>query len=462
MIFAVAMAAPVLEDEPLDPLQACIEQAGPVVQAERGERAERIALVVGVPCHDDRTIPSLQFSSRDALAMGEVFAERGYQVRTLTTRVERGALLDALAAIEADLPPDGELVVYFSGHGVLKETSAGLERFLVFSDTDLGAIETSGLSLRTLESSVQRVQARRRLVVQDSCYAAGEASKGLGVPAGIKALGLPGPALQAPDTRLYASRFYELATEDLERGGSVYTHNLIQALQEAEDLDGDGCVGTLEAHLEAARLTEAQREGYQHPEWAGSFANDGCAGPASRGVVLEDGEIRPVPPGRIRGERVQAGDWVRVEAERRWRVLAGGWAGARAWRVSPGAIGGELGIRSLGRWPVLVGVRGAWAVPGQQGGVPVRGVEGAVRAGVLSRGRFQVGTVTELGVVMLDPEGARTPVQSGTVFGQHGRVQVVFGPVYLALEAGVGVTVVGGGQTLAFQPTLAGGLGVQL
>lgn len=459
----LALAAPVIEPAPLDPLAACIAHAGQVrglgeVQPDQ----TKIALVVGVPCHDDPSIPSLQFGTHDAMDLGARLQGRGYTVHALTTRVSRGDFLDALDTLGRALAPGGELVVYFSGHGVLRETDVGLERFLVFSDTDLGRVEDSGLSAQRLEASLQRIPARRRVVVQDTCYAAGEGSKGLGLPEGAKAVGLPGPALAPPDTRLYASRFYELATEDLDLGGSVYTRSLVEALDAGPDLDGDGCVGLLEAHLAATDATVERRDGYQHPEWSGTFANDACSGPALRGVVLERGRVRSVEPGRIGDRRVAAGSWVVVAPVRRWRVEVGLRGAGRLWDLSRGSLGGEAHLTYRGPVVGVFGFRGAWGLPTDDARTRLGWTEGLARIGVMTPSRVAVGLVSEGGVTVLVPNGL--PTQTATLLGQYLRGQVELGHLYVALEGGVGVFLDNqrDGLRPVWIPTMAGSLGFRL
>ena len=472
MLWAIALAAPEVEAEPFDAAASCVQAAGPVRRLGTVQPAERMALVVGVPCHADPSIPSLQFSSTDAERVGTALAQRGYAVHHLTTTVTREDFEHALAELQRSMPRDGELVVYFSGHGVIRTAQGELQRYLVFSDADLGHIEATGLSLEALEARVQRIPGARRTVIQDTCYAAGERGKGLGGAQGAKALSLAGPPLGSVDTRLYASQFYEIATEEPSLGGSVYTAQLLRALDEpAADLDGDGCVGLLEAHASAAPATVAWRQGYQHPAWEGALDHAQC-GPATRGVLVDEGELRAVEPG-VHGQgrtrtRVEAGEWTTLTRRRTWGGFGGLGTAVRSFGSAPVAFGGEVGLQLFHPgWTGWIGVRGAGSPPLGSGAVRFTAGEGTLRLGVATGGRIAVGPVLELGALVLQPrsEGAVLPSQTAPLAGVGARIQGGWGPVYVAGELGLGATL-DAGRAQAFRvipwPTVVGVLGIRL
>jgi hypothetical protein len=220
-------------------------------------------------------------------------------------------------------------------------------------------------------------------------------------------------ALQHGDLRLYASRFFEQAIESPEHRGSVYTHNLLAALgAPAADLDGDGCVGLIEAHEWAAAATHTERSSFQTPQIRADAAPNlvlGCrAGAPQRAVVapppdglliaMRDAEGRtaasgggPVAPGRYTldvdrvepgalGElvttdlgriplRLEAGEWVDVAAEVKRRRPAGGVEIAYGWAPGLRALypASTIGLsawgmtRDLGAGRPLLGLRGARA-----------------------------------------------------------------------------------------------------
>jgi uncharacterized caspase-like protein len=307
LLAASALGAPVLADAPeLSPLERCAaeaeQQAGIASGSWRDEvplavpRTDRLAIVVGVPCHRSEAIPSLAYSSRDAERVADTLQAGGFTVLRLQTVVDRATLAAALDRAGAAVTPGGTLLVYFSGHGMLRDEDGKLVRYLVMSDTDLTSIETTGLSVVDLDRRVSHVDAATRVIVHDTCFADRVGGKSPGVPRAGQAKGLSAPesnvALAPGDLRLSASKFFEQALESPAYQSSVYTHHLLGALSEpAADLDGDGCVGLIEAHGWAAAATTRERDGFQTPQMRVEQAPNlllGCrpAHPATRAVLV--------------------------------------------------------------------------------------------------------------------------------------------------------------------------------
>lgn len=390
---ATAWGGPVL-GPPLDPLEACLESAGPPRATAAPEGTDRVALVVGIPCHRDPRVASLGLANDDAVRFGQALEARGYAVAYRTTLVDRQELLDALDEAASAVGPEGELVLYLSGHGVLRQGDDALERFLVTSDTRLADLEGTALRVEDLEHRLADAEVARTLFVSDTCFAAQPV---LAPTDGFTRRGLPLARLPGPpgpgDLRLYAARFFEEAVESTELGGGLYTHHLLAALDDpAADLDGNACVDALEAHVHARPAVEAARAGFQHPvaDWShlpevrGTL---GCRSPGDRAVIgapdrLEarvDGSDSPVlaavAPGR---HEVQLGT-----TERRARLDAtpGAWLDVREaaaarrphaeLRLGPSATAHpglpDLGIDAIARWslPFLAGPEGFVDVSGR-------------------------------------------------------------------------------------------------
>jgi hypothetical protein len=345
--------------------------------------SERVAVVVGVPCHRDPSIPSLAYSTRDAERIAQTLESGGFTVVRLLTVVDRATLTSALDDAVRAVTPDGTLLVYFSGHGVLRDLAGTLQRYLVLSDTELGAIAETGVSVLDLDHRVRGVNAESRIVIQDTCFASdlsthAESSNGkslgiAGTPRAGELKGLSTPegnlALDSGDLRLYASKFFEQAIESPEYRSSIYTHNLLAAFGSTEaDLDGDGCVGLIEAHEWAAVATYEERSSFQTPQIRADTAPNlvlGCRAdrprravvmppPDSLLVTMQDADGNsaaigggPVSPGRYTvdidrvttgslGELVtqdlgrlrmqlDAGEWLDVNSEVRRRRRSAAW-----------------------------------------------------------------------------------------------------------------------------------------
>lgn len=438
--WASASAAPVsAPTDPVDALERCVEDAFAAADGFDGlpdpgpGPHDRVAVVVGVPCHEGEAIPSLAYSTRDAVQVARQLSEGGFAVIPLLTVVHREELLAALDRASRMVSPQGTLLVYFSGHGVLREEGGAVRRYLVMSDTALDALSTTAVDVRTLEWRLDQVEASQRVLVQDTCFAARTGGKSLGQPHAGEAKGLasiePSLRLRDGDLRLYSSRFFEQALESPELRGSIYTVHLLDAFARSEaDLDGDRCVGLIEAHRWATEQTRAQRDGFQVPQIeqrAGANLMLGCtpqppthavivARPGERddelAVLGPDGEPvpdrEPVLPGRYRvrldhlevdGDRLvperlldartrlRAGEWLDVDAELARR--AGFVAAGVDLRLNPAGeassmaagVSALVSARDRGQGRPMGGV----AVRGWTGGGPVlvRAAEGVAWGG---------------------------------------------------------------------------------
>ncbi len=500
-----ARAAPVLEEAtPERLLERCVGAADAEVDLPalpEPTRSDRVALVVGVPCHRLPGLPSLEFSSRDAARVGAALSEGGFSVLSLTTLVDGADLLAAVDRAEALLEPGGTLVVYFSGHGVLREQAGKLTRWLVLSDTDLERVTETAVPVSALEERLATTGAATRVVVQDTCFASG--GKGLGLPAHAKGLGPVEVArLAEGDVRLWASRFFEQAIEAPERRASVYTDHLLAALRDGEaDLDGDGCVGLLEAHRLAEARTIEERDGFQVPVAASVGVEDlllACAPhPPSRAVLVSppegwtlelerEGEPAPVTPAlapgayevEVRDEgrllhagrlQLDAGDRLDLEAEvaRARRPAAYLQAGAlgRLTREFP-ALGarGELLVTGPGlRLRPLIGVTGAFSPNSATADARSASVSG--RLGVLlstpALPELAVGPVASAGVVWRTLlEHDRT--DPGTLLGGAVAARWSFGSASVFVEPGLDVVPFDGWTRVVPIASFTAGVGVRL
>ncbi|MCA9494094.1 MAG: caspase family protein [Myxococcales bacterium] len=511
MIVALASAAwgaPVLGEAPSpeDQLALCAAAADAETDGQvlaEPSSSDRVALVVGVPCHRNPGLPSLGYSSRDALRIGAELQAGGFSVIHRTSIVDASDLRAAVDEASALLEPGGTLVVYFSGHGLLREDGGELSRWLVMSDTDLGSITETAVPVSRVEAWMADTAAAERVLVQDTCFASG--GKGLGLPEHTKGIApLEVSDLAPGDVRLWASRFFEQAIEDPDRRASVYTDELLRALHEpSADLDGDGCVGLLEAHERARTRVVDQRSGFQVPVSSTSQARDlvlGCTpGRPTQALLLgtpDDWELTLIPrggealhdpvavaPGRYRlgieaeGHRLhhealalEAGDRVELEEllrrGHRARVqLALAGTGRLTQELSSGGLGGNVDLVGPGtRWRVVVGAGGSEGLPSGEPSLTTREVLG--RAGLWwtppSLWSVAVGPVLAGGTVwrtLTTP--ARTDPGAIAELMVHGQVGTSLGLLFV--EAGGSfVPLERDGLSLESAPTLRVGLGVRL
>lgn len=240
----------------------------------------RIALVIGVQDYDDPALNGLRYPVKDAVDLGavlqsptlggfdRVFVVYGEQA------TNRAALLHAFDIATADLGRDDTFVLYLSGHGTLTlDPIEGSRLWFLPSDAKLDDPEGTGLAVHDLETRVENLPSRRRVLIMDTCHN-GRGRSSLGAATAQLVQGLRGevPAprdirdVSESEARLYAAQYFQPAMEDPTLGNGVYTHFLIEALVTGQaDLDGDGLVDVAEAHEYSRDKTIAWTGGAQVP-----------------------------------------------------------------------------------------------------------------------------------------------------------------------------------------------------
>jgi hypothetical protein len=128
------------------------------------QQAPRVALVIGNSAYSE---DPLKNPVNDATDLANALQALGFDV-TLLTNLNRYDMDSSIRAFVRDIPPDGEVVFYYAGHGVqvdgenfLIPTDAGLEEE---ADAAIDAISLSDI-LKLLEGSSSRVN----VVIVDAC-----------------------------------------------------------------------------------------------------------------------------------------------------------------------------------------------------------------------------------------------------------------------------------------------------
>jgi uncharacterized caspase-like protein len=244
----------------------------------------RVALLVGVQQYADPALQGLRFATKDARDLAAALGSADIGGFDRVTVVEgaaatsRDALRRAFVAATADLQRDDTFVLYISGHGTLTlDPLEGSRLWFLPSDARLDDPVRTGLEVKELESLVNALPARRRVLILDTCHNGRAGSKSsLSSSTNQKLQGLRGepPAprgereVSESEARLFAAQYYQPAMEDPALQNGVYTHFLLQALTVARrdaDLDRDQLVDVTEAHEYARDRTIAYTGGLQVP-----------------------------------------------------------------------------------------------------------------------------------------------------------------------------------------------------
>ena len=244
----------------------------------------RVAVLIGVQDYEDPNLQGLRFAEKDARDLGSVLGNEDGGGFDRVVLVEGAAattaegIRQAIQDASADLQRDDTFLLYLSGHGTLTlDPLEGSQLWFLPSDGTLERPQQTGLSVAWLEQRVNEMNARRRVLIMDTCHNGRADSKSVvNQPTASVLQGLRGepPAprsvreISESEARLFAAQYYQPAMEDPELENGVYTHFLLRSLtdqSEAADLDRDGLVDVSEAHDYARDRTIRHTGGMQVP-----------------------------------------------------------------------------------------------------------------------------------------------------------------------------------------------------
>jgi hypothetical protein len=249
---------------------------------------DRWAVVIGVDRYENRQIPSLRYSVRDAEALHQFLTgPGGFNKDNVVLLTDRAARKPTLRNIKWALgtfltrsaKKDDTVLVFFAGHGVPEIDPRGVERdglakYLAPADVDPDDLYSTGLPMDELQTIFQRIEAERMVVLLDACYsgtAGGRTFTSLKSKtraAHVDDLFLERLARSKGRAIITASRPNELSLEVPELGHGLFTFYLLQGLRGAGDLNRDGIVSLQELY-EYVEQQVSQRSralgGNQHP-----------------------------------------------------------------------------------------------------------------------------------------------------------------------------------------------------
>jgi uncharacterized caspase-like protein len=242
----------------------------------------RVAVLIGVDDYADPDLTGLKFAAKDANDLAGVLEDPEYgafdRVFVLTGAEATSAegIQQAIDFATADLQRDDTFLLYLSGHGTLTlDPVDGSRLWFLPSDGQLTQARETGIAISWLEERVAQVEARRRVLVMDTCHN-GRDKSSLD-PKTVRLLdGMRGDApaprgfreVSESEARLFAAQYHQPAMEDPDLGNGVYTHFLLEGLTDGAhdaDLDGDGLIDVAEAHDYARDRTITHTGGLQVP-----------------------------------------------------------------------------------------------------------------------------------------------------------------------------------------------------
>jgi len=222
---------------------------------------------------------SLPVTVKDAQALVSIFTDANLcaypnndqHIRFLhDTGATRQAILDGLNWLrsQAAADPQATIVVYYSGHGWLDKSTG--RYYLIPHDVKPHNVPKSALSAEVFTDALHTIQARRLLVVIDSCHAEGMAAtkdeREIDLPPGFAKVTPPKSMIdilkQGEGRAVFtSSRGIQLSYVRPDQTLSIYTYHLIEALAGAGNRESDTEVhlSNLMSHLGKAVKASTQQ-----------------------------------------------------------------------------------------------------------------------------------------------------------------------------------------------------------
>ena len=258
-------------------LYAGLCQAADVMISEKTIKAANTAkyYVIGIGINEyvDDFWPTLKWPVSDATKVIDHFGtDTQYEVEKILLTNQSATLNKVVAALKnvaAKADSADTVIVYVSGHGSLAQTADGdLQQVIVLHDTKKDNLLTTGLPHKLLYAWLDRIQARKKLVVLATCNS-GEGKSRLPLNVALLIKSNKGDLLPLSEVSegvvvLAAAAKGEAARENDSLQGDIYTHYLLEALS-IYDRNKDGTVSALEAHDYARDRTWTFTQGQQRP-----------------------------------------------------------------------------------------------------------------------------------------------------------------------------------------------------
>ncbi|MFH2003033.1 MAG: caspase family protein, partial [Planctomycetota bacterium] len=273
-----------------------IEEPAPKTVAEPFYQTsgERWALVVGISTYEDGRIPQIPNAAEDARAVRDYLVSTkggGYKPDHVFLLTDYDATSRKLqkylgSELRKKVQKEDDLLIYFACHGMAVPTPKagsedGLEKYLVPYDTVAEDVVVDGISMTALDTQLDIIECNQIAMVLDTCFSGGARSISEG-PATrnttISSSFLKKMAKQKGTkhrTVITASSASELAQDDPDTGHGIFTTYFLEALDQAEDMDGNGSITLYEVfrYLDRkVRVRSAEIGQRQNPQWVGDPA----------------------------------------------------------------------------------------------------------------------------------------------------------------------------------------------
>lgn len=231
----------------LDAVPAAAQDPGsrgviPQRNTQQRVTGKRRALIVGVDQYQDRRIPQLRYATVDAMAFvgwlrsPASAANIDTMVILLNQDATRERFLDTYRSLVEATQENDELIVYFAGHGGVREVHNNVEGYLMPHDADSANIARRGISLDDINKEVSYLPGQSPvLLILDACRS--------GTLFNSNQLSRAASALGPNIRRLVSSEGTQDSQEgDQWEGHGAFTYFLLNGLYGMADANADGNV----------------------------------------------------------------------------------------------------------------------------------------------------------------------------------------------------------------------------
>lgn len=202
-------------------------------------------------------------------------------------------LRTALESVAKASGPSDSVVIFFSGHGARLGDPANPQSALLPVEFDSRTPDTTSLSESEFSSALQRIGAKRLLVLIDACHSGGVGSlKGSdrmeSLAGGYSEKSLARLAEGTGRVLLASCRADEVSRVLGNARNSVFTSKLLEALRGEGYTSGDGVIRVFEIFNHVSEMVKRAVPGRQHPIFESSELEDNFP------VTLDRGGIKAV------------------------------------------------------------------------------------------------------------------------------------------------------------------------
>jgi uncharacterized caspase-like protein len=239
-------------------------------KAFASKKVSLYAVIVGITEYQDKEIPKLKLSAKDAKDFSTFLSDRKgmFSKSYITVLLNEQATRDNVSqALRQKLRPAGKddiVIIYLSGHGAADESMPNEFYFLTY-DARPGNLFGTGLLMND-RNLFKGIDSERVVLVTDACNSGGFASGlGKGTAKAAQQFLAVFEGLQGR-VALASSRPDELSWEAPMFGNSVFTHFFLKGLRGDADKAKTGEISVKDLYEYVYENTRTATKGKQHPQ----------------------------------------------------------------------------------------------------------------------------------------------------------------------------------------------------